>query len=356
MGQAEAIVKALTFHAERIIRHEEVPEPGILHPQDVILKVEATAICGSDLHVYCGREPGLDAGTPMGHEAAGTILEIGSAVTRFKRGDRVALPFSTCCGDCALCHEGLTSRCGKGELFGWVQEGTGLPGLQAERARVPFADATLVRLPDEITFEQGALLGDIVPTGAFCADLAGVRQGARCVVIGCGPVGMTAVLAAQTRGAARIWAIDMIPERLALCASFGAEPIDPRAADPVADVLSGTDGRGADAVMEVAGSYAAARLAFDLARPGATIASIGVHVPGEVPGFTAAEAYAKNLTYRSGRCPARRYMERLLPFMGAEKSRLAKIVSHRLPLSDGVEAYAMFEEKRSGCTKVVLTP
>ncbi len=349
-------MKALTFHAERSIRCEEVPDPGILRPTDALLKVEATAICGSDLHVYCGREPGLDAGTPMGHEAAGTILEIGSAVTLFKRGDRVALPFSTCCGECAFCREGLTSRCGKGELFGWVHEGAGLPGLQAERARVPFADATLVRLPDEVTFEQGALLGDIVPTGAYCAELAGVRQGTRCVVIGCGPVGMMAVLAAQARGADRIWAIDAIPERLALCASFGAETIDPRTADPVAIVLEGTEGWGAGAVMEVAGSYAAARLAFDLARPGGTIASIGVHVPGEVPGFTAAEAYAKNLTYRSGRCPARRYMERLLPWIGGEGRRLSTIVSHRLPLSDGVEAYAMFEEKRAGCTKVVLSP
>jgi threonine dehydrogenase-like Zn-dependent dehydrogenase len=292
----------------------------------------------------------------MGHEAAGTVLEVGSAVRGFRRGERVALPFSTCCGACAFCNEGLTSRCTKGELFGWVQEGKGLQGLQAERARVPLADATLVRLPDDITFEQGALLGDIVPTGAFCADQAGARPGAHVVVIGCGPVGMMAVLAAQAQGARRLWAIDVIPERLALCASFGAEPIDARAGDPATIVQEATEGRGADAVIEVAGSYAAARLAFDLARVGGTIASIGVHAPGEVPGFTAAEAYAKNLTYRSGRCPARRYMDRLLPHIGREGSRLASIVSHRLALSDGVAAYAMFEEKRAGCTKVVLTP
>ena len=349
-------MKALVFLGERAVGHEEVPEPILLLPTDALVEVEATAICGSDLHVYCGRESGLDAGTPMGHEAAGTILETGSAVTRFRKGDRVALPFSTCCGECAACREGLTSRCPKGELFGWVQKGTGLPGLQAQRARVPFADATLVGLPDDVTFELAALLGDIVPTGTFCADLAGVRQGSRCVVIGCGPVGMMAVLAARARSASRIWAVDVIPERLALCASFGADVIDPRTTDPVALVLDGTEGRGADAVMEVAGSYTAARLAFDLARPGATIASIGVHVPGEVPGFTAAEAYAKNLTYRSGRCPARSYMARLLPWILETADDLARIVSHRLPLSEGVEAYAMFEEKRAGCTKVVLTP
>jgi len=349
-------MKALTFRSERTVLYEDVPEPVLEAPTDALVKVEATAICGSDLHVYCGREAGLDAGTPMGHEAAGTILDVGSEVTLFRRGDRVALPFSTCCGACASCREGLTSRCARGELFGWVQQGAGLAGLQAERARVPFADATLVELPGDVPFEMGALLGDIVPTGTFCADLAGVRRATRCVVIGCGPVGMMSVLAARSRGADRVWAIDVVPERLALCAAFGAETIDPRTADPVAVVLEGTEGRGADAVMEVAGSYAAARLAFDLARPGAVISSIGVHVPGEVPGFTAAEAYAKNLTYRTGRCPARGYMGRLLPWMREQGSDIARIVSHRLPLYDGVEAYAMFEEKRAGCTKVVLTP
>jgi threonine dehydrogenase-like Zn-dependent dehydrogenase len=348
-------VRALVFAGRRDVRLESVAEPAIQAPSDAIVDVRLTAVCGSDLHVYDEREKGLDRGTTLGHEVVGEVVEIGAAVETLRPGDRVASPFTTSCGRCFYCARGLTCRCTEGQLFGWVEAGEGLQGTQAERVRVPLADSTLLALPEDVSDEQGLLLGDVLPTGEFGVELAGVDASGVYAVVGCGPVGLVAVVAARRRRAERVFALDPVPERREMARVFGAEPLDPGEGSTLEAVRGATDGRGADALLEAVGSPAATRLAFDLVRPGGVVASVGVHTERQFA-FTPVEAYDKNLTYRSGRCPARHYMERLLPWVREDSHRLGALVSHRLPLSDGPRAYALFDAKQDGCTKVVLTP
>jgi len=348
-------LKALTFHGPRAIHHESVPEPRLVNDRDVIVKVDLAAICGSDLHVYHGRETGLDPGTVMGHEFMGEVVETGAAVRRIRAGTRVVSPFTTSCGDCFYCREGLTARCTGGQLFGWVEAGRGLQGVQAEYVRVPLADTTLVAVPDGAPAEEVLLAGDVLATGFFCADAAGVGPGAVVAVVGCGPVGLMAVVAARELGADRVHAFDRVPERLRLAERFGATAVRVDDPDPGAVIREATDGRGADAVLEAVGSPEATRLAVDLVRPGGTIAAAGVHTEARFA-FSPGEAYDKNLTYVAGRCPARRYLDRVLEIVTGRKYALGSIVSHRLSLDEGPKGYDIFDRKLDGCTKVILAP
>jgi len=348
-------MRALTFGGKRSIRCETVDDPALEQADDAIVRVELSGICGSDLHVYHERERGLDHGTVMGHEFVGEVVETGGEVTRFRPGDRVLSPFTTSCGSCAPCRRGLTARCVRGQLFGWVEQGRGLHGAQAEYVRVPLADGTLVALPDAATPEEGLLLGDVFSTGYHCARMAGVRPGGVYAVVGCGPVGLMAVVGARELGAERVYALDHVPQRLALARGFGATPVDLEREDPVALMREATEGEGADAVLEAVGSPEALRSAYELVRPGGTISIVGVH---NEPAFSVSptEAYDKNLTVRIGRCPARHVLEMLLPVVEQKKYRLSNLISHRLRLDEGVEGYALFDERRDGCTKVVLAP
>lgn len=348
-------MKAVTFGGFRTVDYESIEDPELEQPDDAIVKVDLTAICGSDLHPYHEREEGLDPGTVMGHEFVGEIVDMGSEVRGLKRGQRVYSPFSTSCGRCAACVSGLTSRCPRGQLFGWVGGGEGLDGAQAEYVRVPLASSTLRAIPDGLGDEQALLLGDVFSTGWFCAEMAGVQPGGVYAVVGCGPVGILAILAAREMGAEIIYAVDAVPARLSMAQEAGAVPVDFSAEDPVQVLKEASDGRGADGVMEAVGSFGAERSAIELVRPGGTIAVVGVHTD-EVFAFSPGEAYDKNLTYRVGRCPARRYMEELAPRLLARDPGISRVISHRLPLSDAPEAYRLFDEKRDGCTKVVLTP
>lgn len=337
------------------MRTESVAEPVIQAPTDALVRVELAAICGSDLHVWHGRETGLDAGTVMGHEFLGEVVETGAAVTRIRRGDRVVSPFTTSCGACYYCNRGLPARCVRGQLFGWVQDGAGLQGGQAELVRVPLADTTLLPLPPDLAPEAGLVLGDVLATGYHCATMAELTPRDVCAVVGCGPVGLMAVLAARELGAARVLALDTVPERLSLAERFGAEPVNLRHTDALAAAHAATDGRGVDAVLEAVGSAESTRLAFMLLRAGGTISAVGVHHEAAFP-FSPGDAYDKNLTYRIGRCPARYYMERLLPVARRHQSDLGALFTHRRPLDDAPAAYRLFDEKRDGCIKVALRP
>jgi threonine dehydrogenase-like Zn-dependent dehydrogenase len=348
-------VLAVTFQGPQDLRCERVPDPRIEDSGDALVRVELTAVCGSDLHVWHGRERGLDAGTVMGHEFIGRVVDVGSAVSRVARDVRVLSPFTTSCGSCFYCRSGLTSRCESGRLFGWVEDGAGLHGGQAELVRVPLADSTLLPIPEGVGPEEALLLGDVLSTGYFCARQAGVTHEGVYVVVGCGPVGLSAIVGARELGAERVFAIDSIPERLERARDFGAEPIDFTARDAVEVLREATGGRGADAVLEVVGSPDAHRAAIDLVRPGGTISVVGVHNEDSFV-FSPAEAYDKNLTYRVGRCPARHIAEELIPLAQSGRYDLASIFSHRMPLERGPEAYRMFDAKEDGCTKVVLVP
>jgi threonine dehydrogenase-like Zn-dependent dehydrogenase len=346
-------MKAVTFQGTARVETATVADPAIREPSDVVVRTRVSAICGSDLHVYLGRETGIEPGTVMGHEFLGEVAEVGRGVKALSVGDLVVSPFTTSCGSCFYCRKGLTCRCTGGQLFGWVQNGRGLEGAQAEYVRVPMAESTLVRLPEGVDVEAALFLGDILATGFFCADMAEAGPAGVYAVVGCGPVGLFAILGARERGAERIFAIDVVPERLELAKRFGASPIDAGRSDSREIVREATEGRGADAVLEVVGSPEATRLAFDLIRPGGIVSAVGVHTEAQFA-FSPVEAYDKNLTYRAGRCPARAYIDKLLPLVLSGKYDLASIVSHRLPLTEAARGYQLFERKLEACTKVLL--
>jgi threonine dehydrogenase-like Zn-dependent dehydrogenase len=348
-----AAMRALVFEGVGRIALATVEDPAPATPGDVVLRVAAAGLCGSDLHVYRGREPGLDLGTVMGHELCGEVVAVGGAVARWRVGDRVVAPFSTACGDCFYCRRELPSRCERGQLFGWVSEGGGLAGGQAEFARVPLADATLVALPPELPPDLAFLAGDVLATGWFGAANGGVAPEEVVAVVGCGAVGVSACLAARELGAARVFAIDPADDRRRVAARFGGEGVSLEEAR--AAIAAATGGRGADVVIEAVGSPEATRLAWDLARPGATISAVGVHHEPALA-ISPGALYDKNLTYRAGRCPARALMPRLLALLARGGWPFAELVSHRLPLADGPAAYAAFDRREPGWSKVVFRP
>ena len=291
----------------------------------------------------------------MGHEFLGEVIAVGGEVAQLRVGDRVVSPFTTSCGSCFYCSIGLTARCVRGQLFGWVERGIGLQGAQAELVRVPLADSTLLRVHPELAPEAAILLGDVLSTGYHCALLGGVIPGATVAVIGCGPVGLMAVLAAREFGADVVFALDAVPERLDHATRFGAVPVAIDSANPLDTVREATDGRGADTVLEAVGSPESSRLAFELVRPGGTIAAVGVHHEASFP-FSPAQAYDKNLTWRIGRCPARHYMDRLVPLAWKREAELRGLFTHTLELDAAPEGYRLFAERREGCIKVAIRP
>ena len=348
-------MKAITFQDIEQLAFEDAADPELVEATDVLVRVTAAGICGSDLHPYFGRERGLDVGTVMGHELIGEIEEVGAEVQDFSIGDRVVAPFTTSCGSCFYCASGLTARCERGQLFGWVEGGKGLHGAQAEYTRVPLADGTLLRVPGDLDECVALLAGDILSTAMFGAELAGVSAGDLVVVIGCGPVGLLAIRTALERGAGEVVAVDRIPTRLAAAERFGATPANLDTEDPLEIVHERSEGRGADAAIEAVGSPEATRLAADLLRLGGSLAALGVHNEPHLA-LPPGEIYDRNLTYSGGRCPVRYYMPASLRLAERDADLLSGLISHRLPLSEGVEAYRMFAERREGCTKVVLMP
>lgn len=347
-------MKAIVFQGIQELAYAEVAEPVIQHPTDAIIKVEITAICGSDLHVYRGHESGLDVGTIMGHEFLGEVVATGAEVRQIRNGDVVVSPFTTSCGQCYYCGIGLTCRCEQGQLYGWVKEGHGLHGAQAEYVRVPMADSTLVCIDPSGNKDELLMIGDIFSTGYFAADNGGAGQDKTVAIVGAGPVGLMAVLGARDLGATKIMIIDSVHERLHLAAEFGASPIALNDTT-VAEVKRQTAQRGADIVIEAVGNAGAARLAYELVRPGGTISTVGVHTSDRLS-FSPVEAYDKNLTYRSGRCPARYYMDKLQHIVRDRKYPLHRIISHHMPLSQGVEAYRIFDQKLDQSMKIILHP
>ena len=346
-------MKALTFHGIRQIKYESIADPAIQSETDAIVRVKLCAICGSDLHVYNGSEKGCDHSTAMGHEFVGEVVEVGSRVSTLSSGQVVMSPFSTSCGNCRFCRMGLTSRCVQSQLFGWRQNNAGLHGGQSEYIRVPLADSTLLPIPATLPLEHALLLGDVIPTGYFCAYQAEINPAGTYVVIGCGAVGLMAIIGAVQLGATSVFAIDTIPERLKLAESFGARPLNAKHLDVQREVIEKTNGHGADAVLEAVGSNSSLRLAYSLVRPGGTISMVGVNNESTLP-FSPSDAYNKNLIFKVGRCPARFLIEKLLPAVLSGKADYGAIISHRLELKNGVDAYTMFSNKADNCVKVVL--
>jgi alcohol dehydrogenase len=342
------------FQSVKNVALQTLADPVICHADDAIIKITAAGLCGSDLHPFFGRESGLDPGTVMGHELVGTIVELGpvAAQSGLKIGDRVSAPFSTNCGKCFYCQTGLTARCQHGQLFGWRSNGQGLHGCQAELVRVPLASGSLLRLPDAVSDEQALLLGDNLSTGYFCAEMAAIHPDGTYVVIGCGTVGQLCVQVAHRLGAKRIFAIDPVAHRRAATERWGAIPLEPGSAAMQA-VRQATQGRGADAVMELVGLPEAQQLAYELIRPGGTMSVIGCHCTPHFA-FSPVDAYDKNLTYRTGRCSARHYMGLLTDRVARGEFDLSGIITHAFEPQDCKQAYDVFSNQKDGCVKAVL--
>lgn len=344
-------MQAAIFANVNQVTASETGDPDLQSSRDAIVKVSMAGLCGSDLHPFFGRELGLDCGTVMGHELVGTIVAIGDDVAGFQIGDRVCAPFSTNCGDCHFCRTGLPSRCEVGQLFGWVSNGNGLEGCQSEFVRVPLADATLMKLPESVSDEAALLLGDNFSTGFYCAEMADAGVGKSHVVIGCGTVGQLCILAARSMGAEQIIAVDPVESRRQQAAELGARGVAPDKA--LDEVHAMTLGRGADCVMELVGLPDAQQLAFQAIRPGGTMSVIGCHCTPNFQ-FSPVDAYDKNLTYRTGRCPARHYMDLLTPRVAAGEFSLEPFITHQFPLADATRAYDVFANRKDNCRKAVF--
>ncbi len=341
---------AAVFQGIEKICVEQVPDPEILDPEDIIVRTEAMAICGSDLHVFFGRESGLDAGTVMGHEFVGEVVAKGKAVQRIPLRARVMVPFTTSCGRCDLCRRGLTARCLHGQLFGWVQNGRGLHGGQAGLVRVPHADTTVLPLHD-LSARDGLLLGDILATGYHCAR-QGITPGMRqAILIGYGPVGMMVAASARYLGVEQLLVVDADIKRRRMALDHGFQAYAP---EDKPQLLEHSLGLGYSAVLEAVGGPGPQSLAYDLVRAGGVISSVGVHTT-EHFSFSPVQAYDKNITYRSGRCPARYYMPLLRRLLTEEKIRMPEVFSHTFPLNQAPEAYHLFAYRPEPVMKISLS-
>ena len=344
-------MKAVTFQGLFKVAVTDVAEPSLQEPLDVILRVTSASICGTDIHVYNGRIPIPRTGWVMGHEYVGEVVEVGDAVTNLKPGDRVVGAATSACGDCFYCHRDLPSQCLRQGHFGNGM----LAGAQAEYLRVPYGHFTLEKVPDCLPDERAILVGDVLPTGYFAAERGEIRPGDVVVVVGSGPVGLCAGMCARLFDPSVVIAIDAVPERLEMAGRIGCLPVDMGAQNPAAVVREHTEGRGADVVLEAVGDLESLRSCFQYVRPGGTISAAGVYPEAEFP-FPMFQAYVRGLTFRTGACPVKNYMAKLLGMIKRAQLDPSPIITHTLPLSEAARGYDMFANRKERCVKVVLKP
>jgi 2-desacetyl-2-hydroxyethyl bacteriochlorophyllide A dehydrogenase len=343
-------MRALTYEGPRQIAVSDVDDAVVPGPEGAVVQVRACGICGSDLHIYDGHGFSPDLGFCVGHEAVGEVVEVGPAVRRFAVGDRVLVSASTGCGVCDACRSGWVLGCDTPGCYGLSHA---LPGSQAEAVAVPAADHNLVHLPDAISDEAGLLLTDNLPTAWYGARRARVGPGDTVAVVGLGPVGLLSVQSALVRGAARVFAIDLVPERRAAAEALGAEPLD--GDDPRPALAERTAGRGVDVVLEAVGADATIGLALALTGRGGRVSVVGVSQNKAFP-MHLEWAQVKELEFHIGLCSVQRELPTLLPLVEAGRLRPEAIVTHRLPLAEGPTAYELFATRADGVGKVVLDP
>lgn len=387
-------MRALTYQGSKDVRVQTVPDPVLRDAEDIVLRVTATAICGSDLHLYRGKVPGMEPGDILGHEFMGVVEDTGPAVTRVKRGDRVVVPFVIACGACFFCERSLFSGCettnaARGAnlnkkalrpgaaMFGYTHLYGGVPGGQAEYVRVPMANTGPLVVPDGLSDAQVLFLSDILPTGWQAVLNAGVGPGSTLAIFGAGPVGLMAAASARALGVERIFMVDHHAYRLKFAAdTWGVEPVDfDRIDDPAAWIIEQTQFRGVDASIDAVGfeakgsavetaltavkleggSGAVLRQAIAATRRGGTVSVPGVYA-GFIHGFMFGDAFDKGLSFRMGQTHVQRFMPELLERIGNGQLQPHLIVSHHLALEDAAEGYRIFDQKADECRKVVLTP
>lgn len=348
-------MKAATYHGPRDIRVETVPDPKIQDPNDVILRVTKSAICGSDLHFYRGRVP-MDEGFIVGHEFMGVVEDIGKDIRLLKKGDRAVASFWASCGVCPNCRNYVPTSCtGGGGCFGFGKAFGNFSGGQAEYVRVPFADNTLVRVPGGIEDDRVLFLGDILSTGYFCAEWANIKPGDTVAVFGDGPLGLLATASAKLFGPSQIITIGRHDFRLNVAKKIGADVvINSHKENPTDKIYEITSGKGVDAALECIGSENALLDSLKITRPAGTISFIGFFVqPVAIPML---DFYLKDLTLRGGVCPAKNYISKLMPLIEKGKLDPTAVITHDLRLSDTPNGYKLMDSKEENAIKVVLTP
>ena len=389
-------MRALTFHGKHDVRVDSVPDPQIVNPRDAIIEVTATAICGSDLHLYDAVIPGLQQGDILGHEFMGRVVETGSAST-LKKGQRVVVPFTISCGACFFCQNSQFSACDNsnpvesqdasellyghavGGLFGYSHMTGGYPGGQAQYVRVPYSDVGPIVIPDGLEDEQVLFLSDILPTGWMAAENAQIAPGDTVAIWGCGPVGLFAVQSALLMGAAQVIAIDHWPHRLDLARKLGAKVIDYTQTHVLEALMEMTGGIGPDAVIDAVGMEShgfapdnlmdtvkqkvgigadrahALRMAIMACRKGGRISMPGVY-GGLTDMFPLGALMEKGLQLRTGQTHVQAYTKDLLRRIGEGEIDTTFLISHRLSLEEAPTGYDQFRNNQNEWTKVVLKP
>jgi len=334
-----------------MVRCRQVADPEIVEATDAIVQVHVSAVCGSDLHLLTGAFGEFPPDYPIGHEYAGVVVETGSDVSSIRRGDRVGGSFFAACGRCRACLRQDYTQCRHVQLFGLGPRFGALPGTQAEFVRVPFADTTLIPLPDDVTDEEAIFLGDTLSTAAFGVRRAGIRPGDSVAVVGAGPVGLLAIQYALASGAALVIALDRIQNRLDRARAAGAEalPADDLA---VKKVRAMTEGEGPAAVVEAVGTDASLRLAFQIVRGFGTVSSLGVFENPDIP-IPMGRAFARDLTFRSGMANVQAEWPHVLQMVRRGRLKPLPLVTHRLPLAEAPEGYALFQDRKA--LKVLLS-
>lgn len=346
-------MRAVVYHEPGRVAVGSVAEPVIEDPRDAVVRVTLAAICGSDLHFFHGKAP-MDPGETIGHEAVGVVEAVGSAVSAVAVGDRVVIAFDNACGSCWFCRSGQTQLCEEFRTLGAGAFGGGLGGAQADLVRIPYADANLLAIPDGIDDERALFLGDILTTGLYGASVPEIRPGETVAVIGAGPVGFFAAQAARMADPSAVFVLDRDPARLAIAASVGATPIDVGARHAQMAVAEATGGRGADVVIEAVGTPEAFESAIDVVRRGGRVSVVGMFTSESVS-IPLGIWWARSLDVRfAGICPVHAWWERALAAVAEGRIDPAPIVSHRMPLDDAPEGYALFAAREA--TKVLLRP
>lgn len=378
---------AMNYRGPQRVRADQKPMPELLHPQDAIVRVTRSCICGSDLHLYNGNVPDTRVGMTFGHEFTGVVEELGADVHNLKVGDRVLVPFNIACGKCTFCRQGLFGNCHEsnsqatavGGIFGYSHTAGGYDGGQAEYVRVPYADVGPTVIPAGMDLDDAVMLTDVVPTGYQAAEMGGIQKGDTVVVFGAGPVGIMAARCAWLFGAARVMIIDQVEYRLefarnyAKCEAYNFRSLE----DPTVFIKKTTDSLGADVCIDAvgaeaagsamqtltgrkmllqAGSATALHWAINSARKGGVVSVVGVYGPTDnlVP---IGNVVNKGLTIRANQASVKRLLPRLIDHVQQGILNPKALITHRVPLEDVADGYRIFADKLDGCIKpVLMTP
>jgi threonine dehydrogenase-like Zn-dependent dehydrogenase len=401
LGGITVTMKALTWHGTHDVRVDDVPDPKIEHPTDAIIRVTSSGICGSDLHLYEVLGPYIEPGDILGHEPMGVVEEVGADVAGIAPGDRVVIPFNVSCGHCYMCGKGLQSQCETTQvheydtgaaLLGYTKLYGKIPGGQAEFLRVPQAQYGPIKVPEGPPDDRFVYLSDVLPTAWQAVEYADVPRGETLLVLGLGPIGEMSTRVAQLRGAGRVFAVDLVPDRLARARAHGVETLDLEEHDDLPTVVREmTGGRGPISVIDAVGMEAhgapmgklahrltallpdpaarklietagidrlsALRMAIELVQRGGTMSISGVYGGAASP-LPLIQMFDKQINVRMGQANVKRWMEHLLPLVTADGDPLGveDFATHRVPLDQGPRAYEIFQKKEEGAFKVLLRP